>query len=605
MTLEAVLAHLWQSTLVAAAIALVALVCRRADAQTRYWIWFAASLKFVIPFAALTSLGARLERSEALPSTPLEWTLAIEAVSQPILSPPTSIPLAGTAGDAGVEAATVATVIWFLGCAVILGIWLLRWRRVSRTASAGTPIESGRVFEALNRLAPSTPLPIVASDASLEPGVFGLFHPVLLWPSDIDRRFDEAQVQAILAHELAHVRRRDNLTAAVHMLVEVIFWFHPLVWWIGSRLVDERERACDQEVVRRGNDPHVYAESILRTCQFYVETPLSCVPGVTGADLKKRIERIMADRPRAGVRTWSRTLLLIGVAMTLAAPVVVGALGATTLSSPIDTTVYVGHFFDAATVRPNTTGGIRVSMLIQPDGTWEATNVTLESMIRMTYRLQESQLVGGPAWIYTDRFDIHAKMAAGGPIADFSPRMQALLAERFQLKVHNETRDLPIYSLVTARSDGRLGPQLMPAAVDCTALARTRSGPAPALRRQPNERPPCGTTIKMGRMTGGGVSMQQMAQTLAQFTGRMVIDRTGLSGNFDYDLDFAPDPALRGRGLGGARRPVPQPERTSPLDPERPSIFTAVHDQLGLRLDAQRAAVAVVVVDAADRPTGN
>ena len=127
--------------------------------------------------------------------------------------------------------------------------------------------------------------------------MFGILRPVLLWPRDIDMRLDDAQVHAILAHELAHVRRRDNLTAAMHMFVEAVFWFHPLVWWIGARLVDERERACDEEVVRLGNDPHVYAESILKTCQFYVESPLTCVPGVTGSDLKKRIERIMSHRP--------------------------------------------------------------------------------------------------------------------------------------------------------------------------------------------------------------------------------------------------------------------------------------------------------------------
>ena len=75
------------------------------------------------------------------------------------------------------------------------------------------------------------------------------------------------------------------------MVVQAIFWFHPLVWWIGARLVDERERACDEDVIRLGSEPEVYAESILKTCEFYVESPLACVAGVTGSDLKKRIEQ--------------------------------------------------------------------------------------------------------------------------------------------------------------------------------------------------------------------------------------------------------------------------------------------------------------------------
>ncbi len=246
--------------------------------------------------------------------------------------------------------------------------------------------------------------------------MFGVLHPVLLWPRDIDTRLDDAQVHAILAHELAHVRRRDNLTAALHMLVEAVFWFHPLVWWIGARLVDERERACDEEVVRLGNDPQVYAESILRTCQFFVESPLTCVPGVTGSDLKKRIERIMSHRPGTNLGTLSKTFLMTSAVLTLLAPVASGALTTPPRPVAVNLTLEPGkRSFESATVMANKTGAMRVVMSVQPGGAWEATNVTLESMIRMAYRLQESQLVGGPAWIYSDRFDIVAKSRSRRP----------------------------------------------------------------------------------------------------------------------------------------------------------------------------------------------
>jgi beta-lactamase regulating signal transducer with metallopeptidase domain len=100
----------------------------------------------------------------------------------------------------------------------------------------------------------------------MEPGIFGLVRPALLWPQAISARLEEAHLEAVLAHEVRHVRRRDNLTAVFHMLVEAIFWFHPLLWWLEKRLVEEREYACDEEISLRCGQPQIYAESILRVC---------------------------------------------------------------------------------------------------------------------------------------------------------------------------------------------------------------------------------------------------------------------------------------------------------------------------------------------------
>src|SRR5207248_85927 len=98
------------------------------------------------------------------------------------------------------------------------------------------------------------------------------------------------------AHELRHVHRRDNLTATIHMLVETLFWFHPAVWWIRTRLVDERERACDEGALRMGSEPHVYAEGILKVCEFYLGAPAACGSGISGGALRRRIEDIMEGR---------------------------------------------------------------------------------------------------------------------------------------------------------------------------------------------------------------------------------------------------------------------------------------------------------------------
>ncbi len=130
----------------------------------------------------------------------------------------------------------------------------------------------------------------------------------------------------MLAHELCHVRRRDNLFAAIHMVVEAVFWFHPFVWWIGARLIEERERACDEGVLTLGNEPRTYADAILNVCKSYVESPLVCVAGVTGADLKKRIEAIMTNRIGQGLTRAKRILLAATGVAALAGPVAIGVL---------------------------------------------------------------------------------------------------------------------------------------------------------------------------------------------------------------------------------------------------------------------------------------
>ena len=170
-------------------------------------------------------------------------------------------------------------------------------------------------------------VPVLSSPSLLEPGVFGAIRPVLLLPEGITDRLTAPQLKTVIAHEMCHVRRRDNLTAAIHMLVQAAFWFHPAVWWIGTRLVEERERACDEAVLQAGNEAHVYAEGILNVCKFYVESPLACVSGVTGADLKKRIVRIV-NAPRAKIGFRRKLLLSLAGLLSVAVPVAFGLVQA-------------------------------------------------------------------------------------------------------------------------------------------------------------------------------------------------------------------------------------------------------------------------------------
>ena len=151
---------------------------------------------------------------------------------------------------------------------------------------------------------------------------------MLLLPDGIGDRLAPAELQAILAHELCHVRRRDNLATLMHMVVEAVFWFHPLVWWLGARLMDERERACDEEVLRMGSEAEAYAEGILKVCELYLQSPLKCVAGVTGAHLKKRIEAIMANRPMRNLNLPKKVGLVLAAILAIAIPVILGITNA-------------------------------------------------------------------------------------------------------------------------------------------------------------------------------------------------------------------------------------------------------------------------------------
>jgi uncharacterized protein (TIGR03435 family) len=615
--------HLWQSTIVALAMGSVALVLRANAAHVRYWLWLAASLKFLVPFAALAALGASLGWPGGAPLAEPQIAVVIDTVSQPFSQPfiETSVP-AVHAGEAGrwITATALLLTVWLSGALAVAGTWSRRWRRVNAMARGGTRLTSGREVAILWRL--GSTLPLVACDAALEPGVFGVLRPVLLWPNGISERLSDEQMAVVLSHELEHVRRHDNLAAGAHMVVQALFWFHPLVWWLGARLVHERERACDEAVLHAGGEPHVYAESLLKTCEFSIESPLPCISGVTGADLKRRIEAIMINRSVLALGRGKKLLLLTGGIAVLIAPVLGGGLNARPLPPQAPAGAGERLEFDVASIKPNDSGEPRVAMRFLPGGSYEATNVTLRAMIQQAYRVSERQVIGGPEWLARERFDILAKPPEGATQGQFPERLQALLADRVNLKTHRETREMPIYALVLARRDGSLGPQIRTSPMDCSpgaaAAARGRGNvPAPAVGgaggRQQTPMPampplgseprPCGQMFGGNRISGGGSTMAGIATMLQTFTGRIVQDRTGLSGSFDFDLQFTPDPGLRGQGPGGGL--PPQPGAAPAADADAVSIFTAVQEQLGLRLESAAGPVDVLVIDSADRPSEN
>jgi bla regulator protein blaR1 len=605
--------HLWQSTLFAAVAAMTTLAVRKNQARVRYRLWVAASVKFLIPFSLLISLGSHLAIPRHSTSVQSDFYSVAQEIGQPF---------SGTAGPSVVPVARAASAdlrplfqealmaVWLCGFVAVISLWWWRWRRFARAMRGAVTVTRGREVDALRRLEQVAgvrrPIALVCSQASLEPGILGIIRPALIWPAGISAHLTDAHLEAIISHEVWHVRRRDNLAAAMHMVVEAIFWFHPLVWWLGARLVEERERACDEEVLRLGNPPQVYAESILKTCEFCVGSLPVSVSGVTGADLKSRIVRIMTERVARELDFGKKLLFVAAALLTVAAPIVFGLQN--TSPSPAapeaKSTAADTHGYDVASIKPNKSGGNMVRMMNRPDGLSEMGG-TLQMLIENAYEIQYFQIVGGPKWVSSDRYDIEAKMdsAQMERLKTLSPdesrleskrMLQALLANRFQLVVHRETKELPGYALVIAKGGSK--------------LHEAKPGDTyPNGIKGPDGQPGTGLMIMGGNggpVTGQGISIANLVRLLSQQLGRTILDETGLTGNYDFTLQWTPDEhagPMPGAPQGGGARSEDAP----PPDSSGPSIFTAIQEQLGLKLESRKVPVEMLVIDHVEAPSEN
>jgi uncharacterized protein (TIGR03435 family) len=553
--------HLWQSTLFAAVAGVVTLLLRKNRAHVRYWLWLTASLKFLLPFSLLVGIGSHWSVSKAPRLVQPELVVVAQQIGQPFATP--ALPSLPPVRKAPPLLPALLLVAWSGGCVGVLFFWCLRWRRITTAARGALPLEGGRELEARRRLERKTDgkkeIRIIASSSALEPGVIGIFRPVLVVPAGIADRLTDAQLEAILSHELCHVRRRDNLAAALHMLVEALFWFHPLVWWIGTRLVDERERACDEEVVRLGSEPEAYAEGILKVCKFYLESPLACVAGVTGSNLKKRIEDIMSHRISHKL-DFARKLLLASMGVSaLVVPIIVGLLNPS--SSRAAQTDAISPVFASVSIKPHApeadpTQRRRTTTLIYEAGgqDYAVTDVTVKDLVANAYNLMPRQISGGPDWLTTQAYDITAKVEEAGTLDQVRIKLQNLLADRFRLKFHRETKQEPLYELVVGTNGSKLK-EVPPSEISVP-------------------RPP--TRITTGHLDTKQTTMQQLAAFLSTLTGRMVLEKTDLKGVYDFTLNWTP---------GNSQ-----------------SLMTAVQEQLGLELKPQTAPVENLIIDSAEKP---
>jgi bla regulator protein blaR1 len=549
--------HLWQSTFLTALAAGACFGLRKNRARLRYWLWLAASVKFLIPFSVLIGLGSVLAPPASTPIVSgiravqvqkIETIFAPLPVRRPVPAPSRLLPF-----------------LWGGGALLVTASWMRRWIELRRMYCASRPAPIDFV------------IPVALSPAAIEPGVFGFFRPVLLLPQDLGENLDPDQFGAVLAHERCHIDARDHLTSAVHLVVCTLFWFHPAVWYIGRCLIEERERACDEAVLRGGKRPETYAQSILNVCRHYREFPLDCAPAVTGADLKRRIREIMSGHRAFGLTRTRKALLAAATVAAIAVPITIGILHAQTLPpSP-------AYGYEVVSIKPSSPsqGGSQFSP--GPQGGLRIQNFTVLQMLTFAYDARTYQFVDVPGWANSEHFDVEftADKPDAAPSHPMSvhemeaqlgrqrQRLQAVLRDRFGLVLKAETREFPIYMLTVAKGGSKLLPTKTP---DRSSVAAGAS-----------------------HFVATAEPVSALRNFLSAILGRFVRDETGLTGEYDFEVRWTPDPTQTYRGT----------EPVNADDSHAVSIFTALQEQLGLKLEATRGQVPVFVVEKITKPNAN
>jgi len=499
----------------------------------------------------------------------------------------------------------VLIFVWATGFVTLVCRWSLRWRRMRASVRKASPLDL------------PIGLPVKSSPEFREPGVFGIFRPVLLLPDKVMDCLTAREMESIVAHELCHVRRRDNLATVIHMAVEVVFWFHPLVWWLGARLIQERECACDEEVLLTGNEPQAYAEGILKICELYLESPLPCVSGVTGANLRKRIEEIMSNRVGIGLSFPKKAFLVMAAILAIAAPAMVGVMNAP--YSRAQSASAATPKFEVASVKLSkdcgaggAAAGVRRTGGVSPSPGRLHVCATLHDLIGDAYvayadgrtnrtrqaRLSGAPLSGGPAWVGSDRYLIDAKPErATAQEMMHGPMMQALLEDRFHLKIRRETREVPAYALTAVHGAAKLQPFRDGSCVVVDLTKIPTPPPPPGQKNCLNGVFSPGTRPNL-IFQAQGIGLDRFSALIGWAADRPVFDKTGIPGLFDFRLEFAPDEAT--------------PTLSDPASPAAPSdepaglsIFAAIQQQLGLKLKPARGPKEFLVIDHVERPSGN
>lgn len=493
--MSAILAHLLQSTLFAVLIALFVHGFRTSAARVRYWLWLTASVKFLLPLSWLAWLAWLRPSFKWQPEHPaVASTLAAvtDYFSSPLdVTPWIDVPERLSGADA--VNTQLLVFIWLAGACIVTLRWAATWLQVRAVARAAAPL----MIE--------FSVPVRSSSAVREPGVFGIVNPVLLLPKEMHSQLTPEQLAAVLAHESAHVRRRDNLTAAVHMLAQIAFWFHPLVWWIGRKLLQERERACDEAVLDAGHDRVAYATAIIDVCRQFSSPRAMCVAGVSGTDLTRRIEIILSARLGTSPSTAGTSALVLGIVMIAALSSLLGSPSTATALSRDEPppSLQLGQVL----LRPN--GSTRPPWIGTIDGKLTLLNVPLKTVIAIAHGTGYRPVVDGPAWL-----DLGYDVQVSGAYPAFDPRSNPKLTSHILRQIVDdklgvtgklESRELGVFAMRV--SPEGLNPLVFQPYVPGGAEAKERVWPA---------------------------TMPQIASALGHELKHAVVDRTGLTETYAF-----------------------------------------------------------------------
>ena len=597
-----------KATLVCGAAFLLARMCRRARASIRH-------LLFALAFAALIAIPAArrvvpvvtvaLPATAALPEgARAEGDVAVEPSVDPDPARHRTPTIAETsAAEWQPTIPQVLIVLWLVGLAVFLVPVLAGFWQAGRLRRTAIPWAGGQdLLQSLPWLRGARRrIDVVLHDTVAGPLTCGMLRPSIILPLR-SRDWDETSLRRALSHELEHVARWDVLTNGLSRLICAAYWFHPLVWAAWRQLRLEAEKACDDAVVLE-DDASDYALLLVSTAQPATSRRPPLLAMASRDDLTARVAALLDERQTRG-RIGRRRAAALTVAGVIAMFTVASITVVRAMPQAQVTPAPSAAAFADASIKRNPLEQIRMV-----NGQMIATNVTAHALL--LHAFGGRAIDGGPWWLNGYRFDIVANMPMDyrGP-GQGSAAMQAFLAERFKLRAHPGTRDFPVYALVPARADGRLGPQMSPSQMDCSrrdaVRARAVSGVVPPA--DAGDLPNCSTSSSDGRLAGGGVTMEELVRNLpmhlrsygsARVLDRTLIDRTGLTGRFDFHLEWEQDVAANSAASGPSQlRPF-----GSSLESNAPRFLAALEQQLGLTIESQTAPAPVLVIDSIEEPT--
>ena len=327
--------HLWQATLGFLTVFFLTALLRRGPARVRYILWLIAEAQLALPAwifgFLLENLPWTLSSSEAIPNSepafsPISTTVSrITNGAVQFTYPVTQ--LSGSPSR-NPEIYLALTALWILGSAGLTIRWWRRRRRFLRVIQASAGLTQGREVEALQRIHSAFSIRratrLVLSTEVLEPGVWGVRHPVIVLPQNLADQLSDAELETVLLHEIVHVSRRDNLVSHLQGMLCSLFWFYPITWIINRKLLAEREQACDEEVLSLGHSSDRYAASLWKVFQFCLGQDVAGVSLATGSNLKGRIEKIMNSKPQTKLTGWQKTLVAGSAACMILVSVVTG-----------------------------------------------------------------------------------------------------------------------------------------------------------------------------------------------------------------------------------------------------------------------------------------